>query len=366
LLQRVIVHIDLDYFYAQCEENSNPSLRGKPVVVCVYSGRTEDSGVISTCNYEARGYGVRAGIPIVRAKKLLEGLNAAYLPMNRPHYEEVSNRIMDIPRAYADSFEKAGIDEAYLDLSVRTRGDFVQAKDIAAEMKQQIFQQEHVTCSVGIAPNKLIAKIASDHQKPNGLTLVMPEGVKSFLANLPVETVPGVGKKAGERLQELNVKTIDDLSRIEPTTLVERFGKSVGGYLFQAAQGQDDEPVKEREQPTQFSRIGTLKQNSRKIDEISPVLEGLMKSVSQKLVENHMACKSVSIMAILDDLSIHSKSATFDSPTFDESILRRRSKQLLQDFLDAMPDAQLRRVGVRASGLSMQAGQTDISKFLEQ
>jgi DNA polymerase IV (DinB-like DNA polymerase) len=149
LPRRVILHIDLDYFYAQCEENLNPTLRGKPVVVCVYSGRTVESGVVSTCNYEAREYGVKAGIPIARAKKLLGTADASFLPTNRSLYGEVSDRVMETLETFGDVFEKVGIDEAYLDLTSGTNGDFHRAESIAREIKQKVLEQEKITSLFG-------------------------------------------------------------------------------------------------------------------------------------------------------------------------------------------------------------------------
>lgn len=358
------MHVDLDYFYAQCEENANPTIRGKPVVVCVYSGRTEESGAVSTSNYIARKYGVKAGIPIVRARKLLESVDSAFLPMNRSYYEQVSGRVMEILRAQGDAYEKMSIDEAFLDISDRTQLSYESARDIAREIKTQLLTDEHISCSVGVAPNKVVAKIASDQTKPDGLTVVKPEEVKDFLSPLPVGRIPGVGVKAEERLTQLNVSKIAELSALDPIVLVEIFGKSLGGYLYQASRGENDEPVKEREQPTQFSRIATLKQNTRKFEEILPLLEELVNSVAEKTKANGMTCRSVAIIAILTDLSMHSKSKALETSTSDGSVIASASKQLIEDFLQSKPDALLRRVGVRVSDLMKPTGQTDISRFL--
>lgn len=359
------MHVDLDYFYAQCEENENPSIRGKPVVVCVYSGRTEESGAVSTANYAARKYGVKAGIPIARAKQLLQSVEAVFLPMNRPLYEQISDNIMDILRTYADSFEKVGIDEAYLDVSTKVDGSFERAEEIAREIKQELLSKEQITCSIGIAPNKLVAKIASDERKPDGLTAVKTETVASFLAELPASRIPGVGKKVEEKLNQLNVKTIAQLSTLSPALLVETFGKSLGSYFFQAARGKDDEPVEERGNPTQLSRIATLKHNTRDISEISPLLNELAYSVTAKLNEKELACKSVSIIAILTDLSIHSKSKTLERATADGKTIANVSQSLMREFLGSAPQAILRRAGVKVSELSKPSGQTEIHKFLK-
>jgi DNA polymerase IV (archaeal DinB-like DNA polymerase) len=364
LLRRVVLHVDLDYFYAQCEENVNPALRGKPVVVCVYSGRTEESGVVSTCNYEARKYGVKAGIPISHARRLLGTVDASFLPSNHPHYTEVSDRVMTTLETLGDTFEQAGIDEAYLELTSGTNGDVNRAESIAREIKQKIFEQEEITCSVGVAPNKLLAKIASDLIKPNGLTVIRPENVRSFLEELSVDRIPGVGKKTEEKLDQLKVKTVSQLATLDLSVLHENFGSALGSYLYKAARGEDDEPVEDREQPTQLSRIATLKRNTQDISEILPLLEDLANSATAKLAEKNMTCKTVSIIAILNDLSIHSKSRTLESPTFDTRAIAQTAKDLFGQFLHAEPAATVRRVGVKLSGLSGRSGQTDISKFL--
>lgn len=365
LAPRVIIHTDLDCFYAQCEENINPGIRGKPVVVCVYSGRTPDSGVVSTSNYQARKYGVKAGIPITRAKKLLESTDAVFLPINRTLYESVSNRIMDFLKSQADIFEKVGIDEAYLDVSATSSGKVENAKFIATIIKQLIFRQEHMTCSIGIGPNKLVAKIASAHVKPDGLTVVEPEHVQNFLRDQPISVIPGVGTKVEEKLSQIKVRTINELVNLDPILLQEKFGKSLGSYLFQAARGKDDEEVRDREVPTQFSRIGTLKENTRNFQLISPLLTDLANSVCEKLRENNMTCKSVSIVAILDNLSIHTRSTTLESATDTSQSIIESSAQLMAQYLDSTPDATIRRIGVRVSGLSKESdSQTNIESYL--
>jgi DNA polymerase IV (DinB-like DNA polymerase) len=358
------MHLDLDSFYAQCEENANPAIKGKPVVVCVYSGRTEESGAVSTSNYLARQYGVKAGIPIARAKKLLESVDAAFVPMNHPRYEEISSRIMDTLRTHGDPFEQTSIDEAFLDLSSRTGSNYELARDAALEIKHQLVSQENVTCSIGIGPNKLIAKIASDHTKPNGLTVVRPEEVNTFLSPLPVDRIPGVGKKAEEKLAQLKVTTTAQLSDLAPAILVESFGKSLGGYLYRASKGEDDEPVKEREQATQFSRIATLKENTHRPEDTFTLLTELSNSVSDRLREEGMTCKSVAIIAILSDLSVHSKSRMLDAPSAQGKVIQDAARQLIQNFTQSNPQAVLRRIGVKVSCLTKGSGQTDISKFL--
>ncbi|MEM4733969.1 MAG: DNA polymerase IV, partial [Candidatus Bathyarchaeia archaeon] len=179
---RVVMLVDLDYFFAQCEELRNPALRDKPVVVGVYSGRTEDSGAVSTANYLARKFGVKSGLPLYLAKKRLEGTEAVFLPVDIAFYEQISNKIMKTLRGYADAFEQVGIDEAYLDVTQKVNGDFDAVKDLVQKMKLAVKSSVGITFSVGVGPNKLVAKIAADRQKPDGLTIIKPEDVQRFLS----------------------------------------------------------------------------------------------------------------------------------------------------------------------------------------
>jgi DNA polymerase IV (DinB-like DNA polymerase) len=355
--------VDLDYFYAQCEENANPSIREKPVIVCVYSGRTSESGVVSASNYEARKYGVKAGTAIATAKKLLVSTEAVFLPMNRPLYDSVSGRIMNILRDHGDFFEQTSIDEAYLDVSERSRGEYDTAKMICSSIKEIILRQEHITCSIGIAPNKLLAKLASDHAKPNGLTVIEPEQIHSFLNGKEISRIPGVGKKVEEKLHRSNVKTIDDLSRLSPITLQEMFGRRLGTYLFLAARGEDNELVQDKELPKQMSRIGTLKENTRDYSVIRPALSQLTRSLIEKIQDEGMNCKSVSMIAILSNLTIHTRSRTLESPAKDLQTIDECAQQLLREFIESTPEAVLRRVGVKVTGLSKSSGQTNMESF---
>jgi DNA polymerase IV (DinB-like DNA polymerase) len=141
--------VDLDYFFAQCEELRNSSIKDKPVVVCVYSGRTEDSGVVSTANYIARGYGVKSGIPIFLAKKRLENTEAVFLPADYAFYEEISGKVTDTLRGFADRFEQVGIDEAYLDVTLRASGNFDQGRGLAEDVKSEVLSRQRLTCSIG-------------------------------------------------------------------------------------------------------------------------------------------------------------------------------------------------------------------------
>lgn len=350
LQPRIIMLVDLDYFYAQIEERRNPSIRDKPVVVCVYSGRTEDSGVVSTANYIARRYGVRSGMPIVLAKKRLKDVESVFLPVDHDYYREISDRIMMILRGNADSFEQVGIDEAYLDVSQRTGGDFEKAAALAQLVKSEVRVQEGLTCSIGVGPNKVVAKIAADIRKPDGLTIVRPEEVKGFLSKLPVNRLIGVGKKTAERLEGLGVRTIGDLAGYDLQRLIECFGNSLGAYLHNASNGIDDEPVQERGEAESISRIATLKEDTLDLGVTTQTTDRLCQEVHERLVQRGLSFKSVGIVAVMKDLSIRTRSKTFEGPTDDLEVLRGTVKELFEKFL-AESKVEARRVGVRISGL---------------
>ncbi len=345
---RVIMLVDLDYFFAQCEELRNPALKDKPVVVGVYSGRTEDSGAVSTANYVARKYGVKSGDPLYLAKKRLEGTEAVFLPVDDEFYEQISDKIMHALRGYADAFEQVGIDEAYLDVTQKVQGSFEAAKALAQKIKDDVKNQLNITFSVGVGPNKLIAKIASDSQKPDGLTIVKPEKVESFLSPLPVDRLIGVGRKTSVKMGELGIKTIGDLARYDVQRLVEIFGKNLGVYFHNAANGVDNEAVQEAGEAESVSRISTLKENTRELALILENTGQLIEDIHKEVVQRDISFKQIGIIAIMTDLSVRSRSQTLETPTSDIEVLRKTVRELFEKFL-GKSELEIRRVGVKIS-----------------
>ena len=348
---RVVMCVDFDYFFAQCEEVRNPSLRDKPVVVCVYSGRTEESGAVSTANYLARRYGVKSGMPIYLAKKKLQHTDAVFLPVDRESYEKTSEAAMVILRSFADRFEQAGIDEAYLDVSQRTGGSFEEARKMAQAIKSEVRRQRGLSCTVGVGPNKLVAKIAVDAQKPDGLTVVSPEQVEKFLSPLPVRRLLGVGAKTEQKLQALGIRTIGELARFDVQELAGIFGKTLGGYFHRAAMGVNDEPVEERGEAESMSRIITLKEDTRNLDLIATRTDELCDEIHARLVRSGLVFRSVGIAAVMKDLSIHSKSQTLEDYTDEVDVIKKVSKELFQELLNEF-EIDVRRVGVKVSKLA--------------
>ncbi|MEM2759243.1 MAG: DNA polymerase IV [Nitrososphaerales archaeon] len=361
---RIIFHIDFDYFFAQCEELRRPELKDKPVVICVYSGRSEDSGAVSTANYVARKYNVKSGMPIKLAKSRLKTTEAVFLPVDHNYYEEMSEKAMKIIRDYVDRFEKVGIDEAFLDVSERCNHDFSRASELAKEIKRKVNDVLRLSCSIGIGPNKLIAKIASDFEKPNGLTIVRTNEIENFLSNLSVNKIVGIGKKTEERLNQMGVQTIGELAKLDIYTLTKQLGKKNGTYIFNAARGIDNEPVAESESITQISRIMTLKKSTNIPAEMMADLESLCKNVYRSATEQGFSFKSVGIILVLDDLSIKTKSKSLKSPSTSYDEMVKTAKTLLEE---ALLESQLmvRRLGVKVSELIGSKGQETLFKFIE-
>jgi DNA polymerase IV (archaeal DinB-like DNA polymerase) len=364
LQARIIMLVDLDYFFAQCEELRNPSLKSKPVVVGVYSGRTEDSGAVSTANYLARGYGVKSGMPLFLAKRKLEGVDAVFLPVDYEYYEQVSDKLMAVFRGYADVFEQVGIEEAYLDVTGKAHGSFDEAKGLAERLKADVRQQVGVTFSVGVGPNKLVAKIAADEHKPDGLTVIHVEEVKGFLHALPVDRLLGVGRKTSKTMDALSIKTIGDLAGFSVQRLVEVFGKTLGVYFHNAANGVDDEPVDEAGEAESISRIATLKENSRDPGFILSKAYELIGDIHAELAQKRLSFRQVGILAILSDLTVRNRSKTLEQPTTDPETLRTIVRELLEKFL-ADSDLEVRRVGVKVSGfMKEERSQKQLTSYL--
>jgi DNA polymerase IV (DinB-like DNA polymerase) len=362
---RVVMLVDLDYFFAQVEELRNPALKGKPVVVGMYSGRTEDSGAVSTANYVAREYGVKSGVPLFWAKKRLEDTEAVFLPVDYAFYEQVSDKIMQALRDYADVFEQVGIDEAYLDVTQRVQGSFEAAEELAQKMKDAVKKQHGLTFTVGTGPNKLVAKIACDNQKPDGLTVVKPDEVAFFLSPLAVDRLIGVGRKTAAKMEALSIRTIGALARFDVQRLVEVFGKTLGVYFHNAAIGVDDEPVQEAGEAESISRIATLKENTRDLAVILEKTSQLTEDIQKEFTQKKLSFKQVGIIAIMTDLSVHSRSQTLEKPTSDMETIRKTVRELFEKFLNES-ELEIRRVGVKISRFTKEeTKQKQLSSFFQ-
>ncbi len=360
---RVVFHIDFDYFYAQCEEVRKPELKTKPVCVCVFSDRGGDSGAIATANYTARKFGVKSGIPISFAKKRLEQRkDAVFLPVDFEYYEKITEKAMKIMKDNADIFEYVGRDEAYLDVTKRVEEDFTKASHLAQQIKNLIRTELKLSCSIGVSSNKLISKIASDYQKPDGLTIVQQDKVEQFLAQLNIRVIPGIGKKTEQRFKEMKLETIEEIKKIDVFTLNKEFGRKSGTYIYNAIRGINDEPVKEKEESIQYSKIITLKKDSKEYEFLLENLYELCKQIQNIVKNNNKMFKSIGIHFVQSDLSNKSKSKMLRNSTNNLEELEKNVEQLLTDALEDQT-MTIRRVGVRVSDLSEIKGQSDITNF---
>lgn len=351
---RVIIHVDMDHFFSAVEEREHPEYKGKPVIVGADPKEGKGRGVVSTCNYETRKFGIRSGMPISRAWKLCP--DAVYLQPDFKLYGKVSSRIMAILRRYADKFERWGWDEAFLDISSRAR-DFEEAKKIAENIKQEIHDEEGLTCSVGVGPNKLVAKIASDFMKPDGLTVVEEKAVQDFLAPLPVRKLLWVGKKTERKLNSMGVRTIGDLAAYDVSVLTEKFGV-MGAQYHLMARGIDESEVAERGEIKSVGREVTFEEDTSDLDLILGTLDELSETVHGEVVRLKMLFKTVTVKVRFENFETHTHGRTLPSFTNRLQDLQKTARELAETYL--RQNRKVRLIGVRVSTFTSHKEQTTL------
>jgi DNA polymerase IV (DinB-like DNA polymerase) len=353
---RIIFHIDMDQFFAAIEERKRPEIRGKPVVVGADPKEGKGRGVVSTCNYEARKYGVKSGIPITRAWKLCP--EAVYLPVNFRLYRKVSARIMKIIRSYTDKFEPWGLDEAFLDVSSRIE-NFEEAEKLAQKIKDDIYEKEQLHCSIGIGPNKLIAKIASDFKKPDGLTVVREEDAKEFLAPLRVSKLLWVGRKTENKLNSLGIKTIGDLANFDASILVEKFGIA-GTQLYLSAQGIDNSELQEQWERKSMGREVTFEEDTADSNVIFETLDDISEDLHRELTASNFIFKTTTIKIRYSNFETHTHGKSLPFCTDRLRDIQKSARELVQNYLRS--DRKIRLIGVRLSNLFSTEKQTRLTK----
>ncbi|MGC6377854.1 DNA polymerase IV [Bisgaard Taxon 45] len=284
---RKIIHVDMDCFYAAIEMRDNPTLIGKPIAV---GGAVERRGVLATCNYEARKFGLHSAMSTAQAFKLCP--NLILLPVNMPLYKQVSQQIHTIFRRYTDLIEPLSLDEAYLDVTDSTACSG-SATWIAAEIRQAILTELGLTASAGIAPLKFLAKIASDQNKPNGQFVIRPEEVSAFVATLPLKRIPGVGKVTAQRLDKMGLCTCSDIQQMNKAVLLEHFGK-LGQRIWAFSHGIDERQVEPHRILKSVGVERTLQQNIAQLAQADVILAELYTSLIKRL-KNHCPHLSLSI-----------------------------------------------------------------------
>lgn len=346
---RKIIHIDMDAFYASVELRDRPELQNKPVVVAWDGPRS----VICAASYAARKYGLHSAMAVSTAKRLCP--QAIYITPDFNKYRAVSQYIHSIFSRYTHQIEPLSLDEAYLDVT-NYQGNLPYARDISSEIRASILSETGLTASAGIAPNKFLAKIASDWRKPNGQFVIAPSQVMNFLQKLPLGKIPGVGKVTEQKMNALGWKTVGDLSQVNLSVLVHHFGR--WGYrLFDLAQGRDDREVTPERNRQQISTEITLIENENLI-EIARHLPDLAQTLVETMQQKQLQGNCVTLKLKTADFQIHTRSQTYSSPLPDAAALIAAG----QDLLKRLPDngEQFRLIGLGISHFYQHEYQPDL------
>ena len=377
--QRLIAHVDMDAFYASVELLRYPELRGQPVVIGGgsrhrpieeidpvtgattrrfstlrgYAGR----GVITTATYEARALGLHSAMGMMKAAQLAP--HAVLLPVDFDQYRKYSRLFKATVRAIAPQIEDRGIDEIYVELT-----DVVDpaldpwdgARELGASIKRAVKEATGLNCSIGVTPNKLLSKIASDLDKPDGLTIITHDDVPTRIWPLPPRKINGIGPKASARLTGLGIATIGTLAEAEPEYLVAQFGKSTGAWMHEAAHGRDDRPLITYSEPKSISRETTFERDLHPVRDravLTGIFDELCEGLSDDLQRKGYVGKTIGLKLRYDDFRTVTRDRTLDTPTQDMRLIRRAAGECLKNV---NLDRKIRLLGVRASALEPVAG----------
>ncbi len=349
--QRAIIHLDLDAFFCSVEVLRDPSLKGKPVVV---GGRSENRGVVAAASYPARKFGIHSAMPMIEASRRCKDL--IVISSQHSMYRMYSKVIMGILRTASPIIQQVSIDEAYLDLSDEVN-QWIEATEIARKIQLRISRDIGLSASVGIATNKMIAKIASDFQKPNGLTVVPPGTEMEFLGPLPVKKIPGIGPKTNERLAKYGIYTIADMALISESQLIQHFGK-LGKAMVKWSQGIDDRPVLEEHGTKSISTERTFSKNIGDQEALLDIVEKLSFKVAEQLKKKKLMAATISIKMRYGDFTTFTRQHTVSEPLDNTlEIYRIASKLFVRNWIPGEP---VRLLGVGGSHFSEPRGQLSL------
>ena len=372
-MRRWIAHLDMDAFFASVELLRYPELRGQPVVVGGgsrhqpvlqadgtrrfarlrdYAGR----GVATTATYEARAFGVHSGIGLMKAAALAP--DAVLLPTDFDEYKRMSRLFKQAVLEHVAQIDDRGIDEIYFELTELPGAQDAAGDDphggvraIAARIQQAVQTATGLSCSIGLSPNKLLSKICSDLEKPRGLTVITEADIAARIWPLPAKRINGIGPKANAKLDELGIRTIGDLAAADPQGLIERFGRSYGSWLTEAAHGRDDRPLSYSRDPKSISRETTFERDlhaKHDREELGALFTRLCERLAEDLTRKGVVAKSVGVKLRQDDFRIVTRELTMDACTADAAVIRRHAGLCLK----RMPlDRRFRLLGVRAGHL---------------
>ncbi len=350
---RKIVHADMDAFYASVEQRDDPKLRGKPVVVAWRGNRS----VVCAASYEARRFGIRSAMPASRAERLCP--DAVFVPPDFPRYRSVSRQVREIFARYTDLIEPLSLDEAYLDVTENKTG-LPTATRVAQMIRKQIREELTLTASAGVAPNKFLAKIASDWRKPDGLFVIQPADIATFLPPLPVGRIPGVGKVTEKVLGQLGVKTVGDLEKLELLALQDRFGRH-GLRLYELARGIDESPVRPNRLAQSVSAEDTFESDVL-LGETEPMIRRLAEKTWSASRKELRIGRTVVLKLKTSDFSILTRSLTPATPPLSCEELTSIALSL-RDRVNLAPERRFRLVGVGLSNFC-DAGKEELQQPL--
>ena len=342
---RCIAHVDMDAFYVSVELQRRPELRGLPVVVAGRGPRA----VVTTASYEARRFGVFSATPAERARRLCP--EAVFVAPDFAHYRDRSREVMAVLRQHVERVESAGLDEAYLDLSGIER-----PRAAALRVKSQVVERTGLGCSIGIGPSKLVAKVASDADKPDGFLVLDAPAARQRFAEASPALVPGIGPKTAERLSRRGITTLAALAAAPEEALSDWFGRGLGPHLRRLARFEDERSVEPVRVAKSESRETTFDRDLRGLDALEPVLDRLSRELCAALVSEARSGATIGIKVRLDDFSTHTRARTIAHPTNDLATVRGVALELLREL---EPPGPVRLLGVRVAGLDRGAVAAD-------
>lgn len=339
----------MDAFFAAVEEKRRPELKGRPVIIGGEGDPTK-RGVVSTASYEARKFGVHSAMPLRTAHRLCPG--GVFLPVDYSEYARISRRIKEILRTFSDTMEDVGIDEAFLDISASS----LSSEEIARQIKEAVRAATGLTCSIGIAPNKLLAKIASDLRKPDGLTIILPGEAGTVLGPLPVRKLWGVGPKTEESLQKFGIVTIAQIASRSLEFLMESFGNSYGAFLYNACRGIDESEIVTDWEPRSISRETTFQRDISNWQELAAALAGQVREVVDELRGRGYLARTVTVKIRFSGFETHTRSKSLPEHMDGEEQARRAAFECLGRFELRSHPRRVRLIGFRLSNLQAGGG----------
>ena len=346
---RCIAHLDMDAFYVSVELRRRPELRGQPVIVAGSGPRA----VVTTASYEARRFGVGSAMPAARARRLCP--DGIYLAPDFPYYRAASAEVMDLVRAAAPEMELIGLDEAYLDLSGMP-APRAQMRGLA----RAIERRTELVCSIGIGPNKLVAKVASDAEKPRGFVVLSREQAIQRFRDAPCGLIPGIGPKTAERLRSRGLETLGTLAAAPAASLAERFGPRLGAALQARARFEDDSPVTQQRKVVSESRETTFDRDISDPAELEAVLARLVAKLCDGLAAQQRRGRTIGIKIRLDDFSTHTRARTLAEPVASAQRVGPVALDLLRRFAAPRP---VRLLGVRVAGLELRGADAEAAQL---